>query len=148
MCSEHLFLRLHIDHDLVSACRQPQDPYAIEVDALANVKTIRGVVHQNTTLFTPVLGDTNLERKLAHFLLARLQACSRYQLVSAIMCYDNIHFRTHARTVLLARRPVYNRERLDMIGIPQKRRTGRQFTAVRGRAPAALGRRYPGRNDI
>ena len=56
MCSEHLFLRLHIDHELVSACRQPQDSYAIDVDALANVKTIRGVVHQNTTLFTPVLG--------------------------------------------------------------------------------------------
>ena len=95
-----------------------------------------------------MLGDTSLERKLAHFSIAMLQACRRCELLNATRCNDNIHYITHARTILLAMRPIYNQERLDTIRIPQKRRTGRPFTAVRGRAPAAWGRRYHGKNDI
>ena len=54
----------------------------------------------------------NLERKLAHFLLAALQACSRDRLESVIMCYDNTKLRTHARTFLFAARPAYKSRKI------------------------------------
>jgi hypothetical protein len=54
----------------------------------------------------------NLERKIAHFLLAALQAYSRDRLESVILCYDNTKLRTHARTVLLAVRPAYKSRKI------------------------------------